>query len=63
MSLLYKEKKDLKYSVSIFTLPNGNLSLSFSADCGKFGSDEDLDEHEISVKDLLDILQQHYSSL
>jgi len=59
MSLLYKQQKDLKYSVDVKTLSNGNLRLSFSADCGKHGCEESLDEYEFSVKQLLSILQAH----
>jgi hypothetical protein len=59
MSLLYKKESDLKYSVELKTGPNGNVVLKFSADAGKFGTDEMLDEYEFTVKELLSILQKH----
>lgn len=59
MSLLYKKESDLEYSVEFETDPNGNVVLKFSADAGKFGTDEMLDEYEFTVKELLSILQKH----
>lgn len=59
MSLLYKKQEDLTYSVECKLLDNGKVHLSFSADCGKFGTDEELDEFEYTVKELLSILQKH----
>ena len=58
MSLLYKDKKDVVYDVEI-TQKEGKINLLFSADCGKFGTDEILDEHELTVKQLLEVLQAH----
>jgi hypothetical protein len=58
-SLLYKNEEDVKYSVDIKTFPDGKLKLLFSADCGKFGTDEPLDEYELTVKEMLLILQKH----
>jgi hypothetical protein len=57
MSLLYKKESDLKYSVELKTHPDGKVVLKFSADCGKFGTDELFDEYEFTVKELLSILQ------
>lgn len=57
MSLLYKDEKDVKYSVEVKTTIDGKINLLFSADCGKFGTDEILDEHDLTVKQLLEILQ------
>jgi len=59
MSLLYKKESDLKYSVELKTRPDGSVVLKFSADAGKFGTDEMLDEYEFTVKELLSILQKH----
>jgi hypothetical protein len=59
MSLLYKKESDLKYSVELKTRPDGSVVLQFSADAGKFGTDETLDEYEFTVKELLSILQKH----
>jgi hypothetical protein len=58
-SLLYKNEEEVKHSVDIKTYPDGKLKLLFSADCGKFGTDEPLDEYELTVKELLLILQKH----
>lgn len=57
MSLLYKDKKDVEYSVDI-KQSKGNINLLFSSDCGKFGTDEILDEHDLTVEQLLHILQE-----
>ena len=59
MSLLYKKESDLKYQVEVKTYPDGKVVLQFSADCGKFSTDEMLDEYEFTVKELLSILQKH----
>ncbi len=59
MSLLYKKEKDLNYFVDIKTYPDGKVSISFSADCGKFGTTEQLDQFEYTAKELLSILQKH----
>lgn len=59
MSLLYKKEYELKYSVDVKIYPDGKVILQFSADCGKFGTDEMLDEYEFTVKELLSILQKH----
>lgn len=59
MSLLYKKESDLIYKVEVKTLPDGKIVLQFSADCGKFGTEESLDEYELTVKELLAILQKH----
>lgn len=56
MSLLYKDKKDVEYSVEI-KQSKGRINLLFSADCGKFGTDEILDEHDLTAEQLLQILQ------
>lgn len=58
MSLLYKHEKDVKYSVEVKTYPDGKINLLFTSDCGKFGTDEILQEHELTVKQLLQILQK-----
>ena len=57
MGLLYKEAQDLTYKVDFKELEDGKLQLSFSADCGKFGTEEQLDEYLLTVKELLSILQ------
>ena len=36
---------------------------TFSADCGKFGTDEVLAAYELSVKDLLQIIQKHFEGV
>ena len=59
MSLLYKDAKDIKYSVEI-KQEDGKVKMLFSCDGGKFGTDEILDEIEIEPKRLLEILQENY---
>lgn len=57
MSLLYKDKSEVEYKVSI-SQENGKVKLRFTCDGGKFGTDETLDEYELTPKQLLDILQK-----
>jgi len=59
MSLLYKKESELKYSVDIKTTPDERVILQFSADCGKFGTEEPLAEYEFTVKELLFILHKN----
>lgn len=59
MSLLYKKAEDLTYNIEFKNLGDGNLQLSFSADCGKFGTEEQLNEYYLTVKELLSILQRN----
>ena len=57
MSILYKEVKDV--DVDLFTaFHEGRLMLNFSADCGKFGTNEALDSYALTPKRLLAILQE-----
>ena len=56
-SMLYKNREDVKYSVDVKTSIDGRINLLFSCDGGKFGTDEILDEYNLSVKELLEILQ------
>ena len=55
MSLLYKE--DVTYSVEVIQ-DNGNIHLLFTCDGGKFGTDEILDEYNLTPLELLKILQK-----
>lgn len=59
MSLLYKKTEELTLSVEFKANGNGKINIQFSADCGKFGTEEMLDEYEFTVKELLKILQKH----
>jgi len=56
MSLLYKDSKDVTTSVEI-KQEVGKIILDFSADCGKFGTDEMLDGYTLTPGRLLEILQ------
>ena len=56
MSLLYKDIKDVITSVDIKE-KDRKIILDFSADCGKFGTDEMLDGYTLTPKRLLEILQ------
>lgn len=58
MSLLYKEHKDLTYRVDISN-KDGLVNFSFELDSGKFGTWEQYDQYEFTVKELLTILQKN----
>lgn len=58
MSLLYKPESEIKYEAHI-TQKDGQITLLFSCDGGKFGTDEILDEHTFNAKELLEILQRN----
>jgi len=58
MSLLYKDRKDIKYSLYIGQ-DSEKVLLSFSSDCGKHGTDELLDSFYLTPKQLLNILQRY----
>lgn len=58
MGLLYKNKKDVTTSVDFEFVEDGKIRLEFSADCGKFGTDEMLDGYLLTPKRLLQILQE-----
>jgi hypothetical protein len=56
MSLLYNDPKDIKTSCNIKQV-DGKIILDFSADCGKFGTDEMLDGFTLTPERLLEVLQ------
>ena len=56
MSLLYKDPKDIKISCDVSQV-DGKIILDFSADCGKFGTDEMLDGFTLTPERLLEVLQ------
>tara|TARA_R110000803_G_scaffold154286_1_gene219068 strand:- start:11595 stop:11801 length:207 start_codon:yes stop_codon:yes gene_type:complete len=56
MSLLYKDPKDIKISCDVSQV-DGKIILNFSADCGKFGTDEMLDGFTLTPERLLEVLQ------
>jgi len=58
MSLLYNKKEDKSTEVKFKQLENGKITLEFSADCGKFGTDEQLDGYILTPERLLQILQE-----
>ena len=55
--MLYKPKGEQTISVDIKTLSDGIISLEFSADCGKFGTDEALAGYTLTPERLLEILR------
>ena len=57
MSLLYKEAKDLKYYLDI-KQEGDRVVLSFSADCGKFGTNEQVDEYTLSIDTFFRLLEE-----
>lgn len=60
--MLYKDNKDIKYRLDV-KQSGDTVTLSFSADCGKHGTWESLDEHEFSIRELLTLLQKNEISL
>ena len=56
MSVLYKDKKDVEYRVNIKHIGD-KVELEFEADCGKFGTSENLDRYFLTPERLLQILQ------
>ena len=57
MSSLYKKREDIITSVEIRHISGGKVVLDFSADCGKFGTEEMLDGYTLTADRLLMILQ------
>jgi len=53
---LYKEKEDVTHKVNV-TQKDGKINMLFTADCGKFGTDEIIDEYNITPYELLKVLQ------
>lgn len=54
MGILYKDEKDVKISVDIKQI-DGVIEFDFTADCGKFGTDENLAGYKFTVERLLKI--------
>ena len=57
MSLLYNDIKDRKYSVTV-TQDEKAVNMLFTSDCGKHGTEEIIDQFNMTPKQLLDILQK-----
>lgn len=55
--MLYKEEKDLKYTVDIFQ-KDGVVKFDFGADCGKHHVWEAMADFDITVKELFEILKK-----
>ncbi|WP_394749522.1 hypothetical protein [Spongiimicrobium salis] len=54
--MMYTSKEDQKVSVNIQDR-EGKIELVFSSNCGKFGTDEILDQYTLKPERLLQILQ------
>ena len=54
---LYKDPKDITTSVVMRHIIGGKVVLDFSANCGKFGTDEMLDGFTLTPERLLEVLQ------
>ena len=54
------EEKKIEYYLDVKEYGN-LLNLTFSSDCGKFGTNEILDEFEVTKQELLHILQSHFN--
>jgi hypothetical protein len=61
MSLLYKDPKDVIYSVDIWERESESdwITLEFYSDCGKHGMDEALVDYRITPLKLLRLLQDN----
>ena len=55
---LYKLKEEQTIDLEIKFNWDKTISLNFSSDCGKFGTDEMLDSYKLTATRLLDILQE-----
>tara|TARA_R110002167_G_scaffold70194_1_gene197658 strand:- start:584 stop:781 length:198 start_codon:yes stop_codon:yes gene_type:complete len=55
---LYKNKEDVTTTV-VIKREEGKIELEFSADCGKFGTDEMLDAYSLTPERLLEVLQEY----
>jgi len=58
MGVLYKDEKDVAVSVDIEFVEDNKVQIDFSADCGKFGTDEMLAGFCLTPKRLLQILSE-----
>ena len=56
--MIYKEFDETTTTVEI-KQEEGKVCLEFSADCGKFGTDEMLDSYYLTPERLLEVLQDH----
>jgi len=54
MGIFYKDEKDVKISVKI-KQNDGLIEFDFTADCGKFETDENLAGYKFTVERLLKI--------
>lgn len=61
MGLLYKKLEDVKVSVDIKE-KEGKIFIDFSADCGKFGTDESFAGFVLTPDELLRILSEQFES-
>jgi hypothetical protein len=57
MSLLYKPKEEQTLSVGFKFSEDGKIQIYFTSDCGKFGTNEMLDNYVLTPERLLQILQ------
>ena len=56
--MIYKEFDETTTTVEI-KQEEGKVCLEFSADCGKFGTDEILDSYYLTPERLLEVLQEY----
>ena len=57
MSLLYKDPKDVTLKVDI-TFIDDKINIYFHSDCGKFGTEEALQDYTLTPKRLMQILHE-----
>ena len=58
VSLLYPNEGKATLSMSITRVDN-KINFLFESDCGKFGCDEIMDEHELTIKELMEALRAY----
>ncbi len=58
MSLLYPNEGKTTLSVEITKLAD-RVNFYFTSDCGKFGTDECIDDIDVTIEELLSALQAH----
>jgi len=60
MSLLYKDRKDVKTSVELISSADGLVDLIFTNNGGKHGTYEILNTFHTTTDTLLEILDKHF---
>jgi len=59
MSLLYKDEKDLKYSIQSTYASDGKLYITLDVDCGKHGTDELIREYFVTPEQFMEAMKPY----